>query len=141
VHRLVLEDRVGCLSANEPRDGGIVDGGELECALDALVASSGKGRNPAAIRPLVIVASRLVSVCRIDAALEETLESGIDRRLAEPALVEGEKAERRNVTFVERKRMAQRNRPFVERPVVDKPEKRRGPFAISAIPVEQTGPI
>ena len=40
----------------------------------------------------------------------------------EPALVQGQKAERRNVSFVKRKRMAQRNRPIVERRLVDQRE-------------------
>ena len=120
MHRLVLEDRVRRLRANEPRHGRIFDGGRLQSALDTLVASQLQRPQLGCGRPLVVVAPRLVEVRRIDTAFEETLETGVDRGLAQPAFVERKKAKRRNVPFVERERMAQRNRPFVERSIVDR---------------------
>ena len=93
--------------------------------------SSRDGQSAACVTPSVVERSG------IDASLEDALEAFVDRPLVQAALVEGEKTERRNVTFVEREGVAQRNRPVVKFFGDDQLENlgRAGP--VTAVRVEQ----
>jgi hypothetical protein len=84
----------------------------------------------------MFVATSLVERSRIYAALEEDLQLGIDRRLAERANVERVDAKRWNVTLVKNEGMTQRNRPLIMRGIVDQTEERCGALAIEAVPIE-----
>lgn len=120
MHGLVFEYRVRGLGSNEPRDRRVFNGRVLQRVFEARVAEGSERRNGAPIGPIgPVVAVRLGKTSRIDAALEKPLQRGIDWVLAESALVQGQKTECRNVTFVKRKWMAQRDRAVVKDAIVD----------------------
>ena len=138
----MFENRICGLCPNQARHVGVFDLRRFECPHYAFVAGRGEGRDGRSIRPVgSAVATRLVEAPRIDAALEETLERGIDRAFAESARVEREKAKRGYVPFVEREGMPQWYWTIVERDVVDQGEEPRGAFPIPAVPLEQVRAI
>ena len=137
VHLFVFENRPRRLRTDQPRIGRIVNRAGLQRAFDARVAFGRKRGNHIALRPVAsVVPARFIAAAGIDAALEEPFEGGIHGGFAEAALVEREVAERRNVSFVERKRMAQRDRTVVKRVLMDEPEEPGGPLTVFAIPLE-----
>jgi hypothetical protein len=142
MHELVLEDGIRRLRADQTRNARIFDFCGLQCAHHAFVAEGGKRRNRSPIGPVgAAVEPRLVERAGIDAALEEPLECRVDRRFAERPRVEREEAERRNMAFIECKRMAQRDRAIVERRVVDEGEELRRALAVTAIALEKVRAI
>src|SRR5579883_637949 len=138
MHRLVLHDRMSRLGPHQTRNVRVVDAPRGQRALDGVVATRRKLCDGTAIRPVfALEAPRLREATRVDATLEEPLERRVDRRLAQSPLVERQKTERRNVTFVENKGMAQGDGPLVKSGVVDQGEERRGALAIEAVRVEE----
>ena len=117
MHLLVLEDGPGRLAALEQRRcRSVFDIRHRERVQYCGVAGRAETLHARAIGPGgAFVTRRFVHAGRIDPALEESLQLGVDRRAAERLANKLVEAERRNMTLVENDRVAQGNRTLVIR--------------------------
>ena len=134
VHFLVLEDGVRGFGAHEPRVGRVVERGVGVALGDRRVAGRGEGVNRRAARPCgALVLGCDCRITRIDTAVEQLLQLGVDRRPAERVADQRDEGKAGDVPIVEHERVPQRQRRVLVRFRSDRREKVRGALPVGAI--------
>ncbi len=142
MHLFVFENGEQRFGAGQQRVRRIVERRVRDVVDERGIAGVAELAHGRAIGPIVApVACREVERPRIDAALEEQLESRVDRRAVECAFVQHEVRERGEMTLVEHERMAERNRGIVICRRRDRGEEGGASRATAPVAVDERGAV
>ena len=134
VHLLVLEDVVGSLGADQTRIGWILERRVGVRVEDRRIRGAGEAVHGCAVGPGgALVLGRDRGIARIDSAVEQSLQLGVERGAPKRIPHQGDERKTGDVPVVEDERVAQRQRCVFVRFRCDHREKVRGPLPVGTI--------